>query len=70
MSNVGTDWHASGYRGGPKFYPKARCVARALKGLACRASGLLAHAEVSTRIILSFQWVQNVGVQWKRNQVA
>ena len=33
------------------FHPRAQYVVHALKGLACRAPGLLAHAEVTKNII-------------------
>ena len=50
-------WLTAGY---PSFGPMAQCVVHALKGLACRAPVLLAHAEV-TKNINCFQWVQNLG---------
>ncbi len=41
---------AAGYL---SFHPMAQCVVHALKGLACRALGLLTHAEV-TRYTICF----------------
>ncbi len=38
----------------------AQCVVYVLKGLASRAPGLLARAEVTKNIIF-FQWAQNLG---------
>ena len=38
----------AGYLG---FHPMAQCVVHALKGLACRAPVLLAHAEATKNII-------------------